>query len=67
MNQDVTEAGSALFTAQNLLTQAWNKINGPATAEETLEAQQTITDAQDQIRKAIRHLGGVNALLNAGA
>lgn len=67
MNQDMIEAGSALFSAQNLLTKAWNKINGPATAEETLEAQQTITDAQDEIRKAIRLLGGVNALLNAGA
>ena len=67
MNQDMIDAGSALFSAQNLLTQAWNKINGPATAEETADAQQTITDAQDEIRKAIRLLGGVNALLNAGA
>lgn len=67
MNQKTVEAGSALFNAQNLLSIAWHKINGPSSGEVTESAQKTIEEAQDEIRKAIKLMGGVNELLEAGA
>lgn len=61
-NKIVTVA-SAIFAAQNSLTDLWHFYNTDAT-----DAEQKQVDAvQEQLREAIRILGGVDILLEMGA